>query len=71
LRVIVRIVVGLGLTVVAFAVAGRRLWWLKRLALSGQPAPERLEYAKSHAATEASEAVPSCRMPVDVSLVPL
>jgi len=27
--------VGLLLTVVAFAVAGRRGWWLKRLAFSG------------------------------------
>jgi hypothetical protein len=44
-------IIGLGLTVAAFAVAGRRLWWLKRLALSGQPAPERLAYARSHAAT--------------------
>jgi Fe-S oxidoreductase len=41
-------IIGLALTIVAFAVAGRRLWWLKRLALSGQPAPERLEYAKAH-----------------------
>jgi Fe-S oxidoreductase len=32
------------------AVAGRRLWWLKRLAFSGQPAPERLEYARTHVA---------------------
>ena len=39
---ILRIVVGLTLTVAAFAVAGRRLWWLKRLAMSGQPAPERV-----------------------------
>jgi Fe-S oxidoreductase len=45
-------IIGLGLTVVAFAVAGRRLWWLRRLALSGQPAPERLEYARTHAATD-------------------
>jgi Fe-S oxidoreductase len=51
--VVVRMIIGLGLTVVAFAVAGRRLWWLKRLALSGQPAPERLEYARTHAATDA------------------
>ena len=49
---VVRMIIGLGLTVVAFAVAGRRLWWLKRLALSGQPAPERLEYARTHAATD-------------------
>ena len=45
---VLRMVVGLVLTAVAFAVAGRRLWWLRRLAVSGQPAPERLEYAKTH-----------------------
>jgi hypothetical protein len=50
--VVARMIIGLGLTVIAFVVAGRRLWWLKRLALSGQPAPERLEYAKTHAATD-------------------
>src|SRR5215468_3986251 len=49
---ILRMVVGLVLTVAAFAIAGRRLWWLKRLAFSGQPAPERLEYARAHAATD-------------------
>jgi Fe-S oxidoreductase len=49
---IVRMVIGLVLTVVAFAIAGRRLWWLKRLALSGQPAPERVEYARAHTGTE-------------------
>ncbi len=48
-RVVLRMVIGLGLTVIAFAVAGRRLWWLSRLARSGQPAPERLAYAKEHA----------------------
>jgi Fe-S oxidoreductase len=46
--VVLRIVVGLALTAVAFAVAGRRLWWLKRLALSGQPAPDRIEAARAH-----------------------
>jgi Fe-S oxidoreductase len=51
--VVLRIVVGLVLTAVAFAVAGRRLWWLKRLAFSGQPAPERLEYARRHPGREA------------------
>ena len=49
---IVRIVIGLGVTVIAFAVAGRRVWWLKRLAFSGQPAPERLAYAREHPATD-------------------
>jgi len=46
--VVLRMTVGLVLTVVAFAIAGRRLWWLKRLALSGQPAPERIEAARDH-----------------------
>src|SRR6516162_3853027 len=40
--------VGLVLTVVAFAIAGRRLWWLKRLAFSGQPAPERVAAVREH-----------------------
>jgi Fe-S oxidoreductase len=50
LRVVLRMIIGLGLTVIALAVAGQRLWWLKRLAMSGQPAPERLEYAEHHVA---------------------
>ena len=50
---VLRIVVGLVLTAAAFAIAGRRVWWLKRLAFSGQPAPERLEYAKTHPGNEA------------------
>src|SRR5271155_1587632 len=41
-------IVGLVLTAAALAIAGRRLWWLKRLALSGQPAPERIEAAREH-----------------------
>jgi hypothetical protein len=49
---IVRMVVGLVLTVAAFGLFGRRLWYLKRLAFSGQPAPERLEYAKANVGTE-------------------
>ncbi len=49
---VLRMIVGLGLTVVAFVIAGRRLWWLGRLAMSGQPAPERLEYARAHAAAD-------------------
>src|SRR5215469_2287609 len=49
---IVRMVVGLVLTIAAFALFGRRLWWLKRLAFSGQPAPERVEYARANVGTE-------------------
>ena len=56
---VLRMTVGLVVTVVAFAIAGRRLWWLKRLAFSGQPAPERVEAVRSHpgrdAAVEATE----------------
>jgi Fe-S oxidoreductase len=51
--VVLRMIIGLGLTFAAFAVAGRRVWWLKRLAFSGQPAPERVAYARKHAGAEA------------------
>ena len=58
---VLRMTVGLVLTVVAFAIAGRRLWWLKRLAFSGQPAPERIEAVREHpgrdVATETVEVV--------------
>src|ERR1700735_5064681 len=46
-------IVGLVLTVAAFAIAGRRVWWLKRLAFSGQPAPERLAFAREHPGRDA------------------
>jgi hypothetical protein len=46
--VALRIIVGLALSAVAFALAGRRLWWLYRLARSGQPAPERIEAVRAH-----------------------
>ena len=45
---VVRMTVGLLVTAVALAIAGRRLWWLKRLALVGQPAPERVAAVRSH-----------------------
>jgi Fe-S oxidoreductase len=51
-RVVLRMTVGLVLTVIAFAIAGRRLWWLRRLALSGQPAPERIEAVRGHLGTD-------------------
>ena len=58
---VLRMTVGLVLTVVAFAIAGRRLWWLKRLAGSGQPAPERIEAVREHpgrdAAVETTEVI--------------
>jgi len=43
-----RIIIGLVLTLAAFVIVARRLWWLQRLGMSGQPAPERLQYAKDH-----------------------
>ncbi len=36
-----RVIAGLVITVVCFAVAGRRFWWLSRLIRSGQDAPRR------------------------------
>src|SRR6201996_3193840 len=45
--------VGLALTAIALAVAGRRLWWLKRLAFSGQPAPDRIASVRSHPGRDA------------------
>ena len=38
-RVVLRIVIGLVLTAAAAVLAGRRLWWLQRVARAGQPAP--------------------------------
>jgi Fe-S oxidoreductase len=46
-------IVGLGVTVIALAVAGRRMWWLKRLALAGQPAPERIAAVREHPGRDA------------------
>jgi len=46
--VALRIIVGLAITAVAFAIAGRRLWWLGRLAMAGQPAPERVRALREH-----------------------
>jgi Fe-S oxidoreductase len=43
-----RIIIGLALTAIAAAVAGRRLWWLYRLAMTGQSAPERIEALREH-----------------------
>jgi Fe-S oxidoreductase len=46
--VALRIVVGLALTAIAVAAAGRRLWWLYRVARAGQPAPERVAAVRRH-----------------------
>jgi len=46
--VVLRMIVGLVLTVAALGIAGRRMWWLKRLAFTGQPAPERVATVRQH-----------------------
>jgi Fe-S oxidoreductase len=50
--VTLRIVIGLAVTAVAFALAGRRLWFLYRLAMAGQPAPERVAVVRAHPAKD-------------------
>ena len=51
----VRLVLGLLFTVVAFAVAGRRVWWLSRLIRTGQPAPGRLDGVPARLRAEVAE----------------
>ncbi len=57
--VTLRIVIGLAMTAIALAFAGYRVWWLYRVASSGQPAPERIAAVRRHptrdAEVEASE----------------
>ncbi|MEW9532974.1 (Fe-S)-binding protein [Microbispora sp. NPDC049125] len=45
-------IIGLVATAVAVALASRRVLFLYRLATSGQPAPERVEYARANAGAE-------------------
>jgi Fe-S oxidoreductase len=49
----VRIIIGLVLTAVAAALAGRRVWWLYSLGRTGQPAPERIEAVRTHPGRDA------------------
>src|SRR5580658_915538 len=50
--VVLRMIVGLVLTVAALGIAVRRMWWLKRLAFTGQPAPERVATVRQHPAQD-------------------
>jgi Fe-S oxidoreductase len=52
---LVRIVIGLSATAVAFAIAGQRFWHISRLVRSGQPAPERVRGLRSRAEAELVE----------------
>jgi Fe-S oxidoreductase len=51
----VRLAIGLGLTVLAFAIAGRRVHWLYRLITSGEPAPGRLDGITTRAKSQLRE----------------
>jgi Fe-S oxidoreductase len=55
--VTVRIIVGLALTAAAAVLAGRRLWWLWRLARTGQRAPERIAAVREHPGRDAGTQV--------------
>ncbi len=48
-----RIVVGLTMTAIVLALAGWRVWWLYRIAASGQPAPERFTVVRRHPVRDA------------------
>jgi Fe-S oxidoreductase len=54
-------IIGLLLTAAAAVLAGRRMWWLYRVARAGQPAPERIAAVRQHpgrdAATQATEVI--------------
>jgi Fe-S oxidoreductase len=60
--VVLRLVIGLGVTLVALAVAGRRLWWLYRLITSGQPAPGRLNGIGARLRAEVAEVLGQRRL---------
>jgi Fe-S oxidoreductase len=48
-------VVGLAITAIGLAIAGRRVWWLYRLISSGQPATGRLKDVRGRLETELAE----------------
>ena len=50
-----RLILGLGITIVCFVVAGRRFWWLKSLIGSGAPAPGRWKGFRPKAEAELVE----------------
>jgi Fe-S oxidoreductase len=53
--VLARIILGLGITLVCFVVAGRRFYWLSTLIRSGQPAPRRWQGWRKPAEAEIVE----------------
>jgi len=53
--VLARIIIGLGVSLITFAIAGRRFWWLSRLIRAGQPAPRRWQGLRKPAEAELVE----------------
>jgi Fe-S oxidoreductase len=53
--VLARIIIGLGITVIFFAIAGRRFYWLSTLIRSGRPAPRRWQGFRKVSETEVVE----------------
>jgi Fe-S oxidoreductase len=50
-----RLILGLGVTVACFSIAGRRFWWLRRLLGTGAPAPGRWQGFRPSAEAELVE----------------
>jgi Fe-S oxidoreductase len=50
-----RLILGLGITIACFAIAGRRFWWLRRLLGTGAPAPGRWRGFRTRAEAELVE----------------
>jgi Fe-S oxidoreductase len=53
--VLARIIIGLGITIIFFTIAGRRFYWLSKLIRSGQPAPRRWQGFRKVSETEVVE----------------
>ena len=50
-----RIIIGLGITIILFSIAGRRFYWLSKLIRAGQPAPRRWQGFRKVSETEVVE----------------
>jgi Fe-S oxidoreductase len=55
IAVLARIIIGLAVTALCFAIAGRRFFWLSRLIRSGQPAPRRWQGFRKVSEAEVTE----------------
>jgi Fe-S oxidoreductase len=53
--VLARIIIGLGITIILFSIAGRRFYWLSNLIRAGQPAPRRWQGFRKVSETEVVE----------------